>query len=60
MQEYSAYGDQEPVILGNDVLLKCKIPSFVSDFVSVSSWSDSDGSEFFPNVNKNGMPFVQI
>ena len=31
------------VIVGNEVLLKCDIPSFVSDFVSVSDWVDSEG-----------------
>ena len=42
-------GDKEYIILGNDVLLKCNIPSFVSDFVSVTSWVDSEGSEFHMN-----------
>ena len=31
------------VILGNEVLLKCDIPSFASDFVSVQDWVDSEG-----------------
>ena len=29
----------EYVIIGNDVNFKCKIPSFVVDFVSIKSWS---------------------
>ena len=33
---------REQVILGNDVLLKCHIPSFVADFVTVESWIDSE------------------
>ena len=33
------------VVLGNDVISKCEIPSFVSDFVSVSSWIISKDSE---------------
>ena len=28
------------MIQGNDVLVKCKIPSFVADFVSVVGWID--------------------
>lgn len=28
--------------------MKCEIPSFVSDFVAVDVWSDSDGNEFYP------------
>ena len=35
------------VVLGNDVISKCEIPSFVSDFVSVSSWIISKDSELF-------------
>ena len=37
---------QESVILFNDVLLKCNIPSFVGDFVTVAAWVDSEGSEY--------------
>lgn len=29
--------------------MKCEIPSFVSDFVSVVNWADSDGNMFLPN-----------
>ncbi len=36
---------KETVINGNDALLKCQIPSFVSDFVSVDGWVDSEGNE---------------
>ena len=37
---------EESVILGNDVVVKCNIPSFVADFVSVVGWVDSEGSTF--------------
>ena len=30
----------EFVILGNDALMKCQVPSFVSDFLSVTGWVD--------------------
>ena len=33
---------RETVIQGNDVLFKCRIPSFVADFVSVINWVDND------------------
>ena len=42
---------EEQVILGNDVLLKCNIPSFVADFVSVANWVDSEGLTFPVNQN---------
>ena len=33
----------EYVTLGNDGILKCKVPSYVADFVSAVSWSiDND------------------
>ena len=37
------------VILGNEVLLKCDIPSFASDFVSVKDWVDSEGITYSRN-----------
>ena len=33
-----AESDNEYVILGNDALMKCEIPSFVSDLVQIQSW----------------------
>ena len=34
------------MIKGNDVILTCKIPSFVADFVQVIGWVDNEGSSF--------------
>ena len=31
--------------MGNDVILKCSIPSFVADFVSVTAWVTSEGTQ---------------
>ena len=42
-QDYKTYVNQAHVIRGNDVLFKCDIPSYVTDFVSVQSWQDNDG-----------------
>ena len=30
-------------ILGNDAIIKCEVPSFVADLVSVTSWTDTSG-----------------
>ena len=38
------------VIIGNSALIKCEIPSFVSDFLSVINWVDNEGIEYFPSV----------
>ena len=45
-QLYKTGSPEEYVILYNDALLKCNIPSFVADFVSVDSWEDSEGSSY--------------
>ena len=34
--------NNEHVIVGNAAILKCTIPSFVTDFVRVTSWTVSD------------------
>uniref|UniRef100_A0A182NC84 Ig-like domain-containing protein n=1 Tax=Anopheles dirus TaxID=7168 RepID=A0A182NC84_9DIPT len=48
IQSYEAEADNEYVIRGNSAIMKCEIPSFVSDFVIVDLWSDSDGNEYYP------------
>ena len=35
---------RESVIVGNDAIFKCSIPSFVSDFVFVDAWIDSEAN----------------
>lgn len=37
-QAYESEAENEYVIRGNAAVLRCKIPSFVADFVSVDSW----------------------
>lgn len=37
--------DKEYIIKGNAAILKCSVPSFVADFVSVVSWIDDSGEE---------------
>lgn len=34
--------ENEYVIRGNSAIMKCKIPSFVADFVYVEAWIDVD------------------
>ena len=43
-QEYVAEADNEYVINGNSAIFKCEIPSFVADFVHVTSWTE-EGSD---------------
>lgn len=52
-QEYSTQGEDEYVIRGNDVILKCKIPSFVADFVHVDAWVDNELHTYSIHGNLN-------
>lgn len=52
-QYYLSEAENEYVIRGNSVILKCKIPSFVADFVSIEAWLDEEGNEFNNSVNHN-------
>ena len=42
IQSYETDVAKEYVILGNDALMKCSIPSFVADSVAVVSWTHSE------------------
>lgn len=42
-QFYVTEAENEYVIRGNAAIVRCKIPSFVSDFVYVESWIMDDG-----------------
>ena len=48
---YKTDASQEYVIVGNDVIVKCQYPSFVSDFLSVQAWQDSEGNTFTAETN---------
>lgn len=54
IQPYEAEADNEYVIRGNSAIIKCEIPSYVADFISVDMWLDSDGGEYYPNVDHYG------
>ena len=45
-QPYHVTVPDDSVIVGNDVVIRCNIPSFVTDFLSVTAWVTSEGSEF--------------
>ncbi len=43
-QPYATNVNQQYIIMGNDVILKCDVPSFVADFVDVVGWQDNNGA----------------
>ncbi|KAF5275808.1 hypothetical protein FQA39_LY06668 [Lamprigera yunnana] len=47
-QSYEVEADNEYVIRGNSAVMKCEVPSFVSDFVNVENWQDSKGNTYLP------------
>ena len=53
-QDYATRVNDFDVILGNSAIMKCEIPSFVADFVSVINWSDNNGGEFYFSQNTMG------
>ena len=53
-QSYDIDVFKETVIHGNDALLKCAVPSFMSDLVEVVAWVDSEGTETFRRGQSQG------
>ena len=58
-QEYSTKAEDEYVMKGNDVLIRCKIPTFVADFVQVIGWIDNDHKPILPDGNNSNF-FSQV
>ncbi|XP_025202797.1 Down syndrome cell adhesion molecule-like protein Dscam2 isoform X48 [Melanaphis sacchari] len=50
-QLYTINVMDESVLRGNTAILKCHIPSFVADYVFISSWTSDDGDEYSINAN---------
>lgn len=44
----------EHVLRGNTGILKCHIPSFVADFVTVSAWIDDENNEYYAETHNFG------
>lgn len=59
-QFYVTEAENEYVIRGNAALMKCKIPSFVADFVVIDSWISDDGKTYKYNDNVNYGTFNQF
>lgn len=59
-QQYESEPENEYVIRGNNLILKCKIPSFVADFLQIIAWVDSDGQEYTPQTSSHGKEEFQL
>ena len=45
-QGYNTYVNQGLVIRGNDVIMKCDLPSVVADLLDVVNWIDNQDNVF--------------
>ena len=52
-QDYETSSERAYVIIGNTALVKCEIPSFAADFVSVENWRDNKNNEYFSSISNN-------
>lgn len=48
-QPYTINVMEENVLRGNSAIMKCHIPSFVSDFVYVEAWIEDEHTEIYPS-----------
>ncbi|KAK7601499.1 hypothetical protein V9T40_008940 [Parthenolecanium corni] len=51
IQSYDTDVNKEYTIRGNAAILKCQIPSYVADFLSVISWHTDKGDDFVPSTD---------
>lgn len=56
-QHYDTDVNKAYIIRGNAAILKCEIPSFVADFVTVVSWHTDQDEAFFPGSDY-GLSFL--
>ncbi|XP_045495019.1 Down syndrome cell adhesion molecule-like protein Dscam2 [Colias croceus] len=57
-QHYDTDVNKEYVIMGNSIILKCQVPSFVADFIEVLSWHTDEKEDFYPGENYEGKYLV--
>lgn len=52
-QYYVTEAENEYVIRGNAAVMKCKIPSFVADFIQIDAWIADNGQVHKYNDDSN-------
>ncbi|XP_055380718.1 cell adhesion molecule Dscam2 isoform X2 [Condylostylus longicornis] len=53
-QKYSVNVHDEYVMTGNTAVLKCQVPSYMSEFVMVTAWVQDSGMHLYPNTDIGG------
>lgn len=59
-QFYQTRVIDEYVLLGNSVVLKCLVPSFVADFIQVLEWVDDNGNTVGSTIDKQGIRLERL
>ncbi|XP_071455023.1 cell adhesion molecule Dscam1 [Hetaerina americana] len=59
-QYYMTEAENEYVIRGNSAVMKCKIPSFVADFVHVEAWLGEDGTVLTSATNEHDGKYLVL
>lgn len=59
-QAYTVNLMEENVLRGNAAIVKCHIPSFVSEYVSVLSWIIFEGEIEEKEINGTGYDYLGI
>ena len=59
-QNYETRVSDEFVIIRNDALLKCSVPSYAVDFLILNGWVTNEGLEIDANFNENGKPKLTL
>ncbi|XP_055679736.1 cell adhesion molecule Dscam2 isoform X1 [Lutzomyia longipalpis] len=53
-QKYTVQVHDEYVMTGNTAVLKCQVPSYMSDYVMVTAWVQDSGMHLYPNTDIGG------
>lgn len=59
-QYYDTDVNKDYVILGNSIVLRCHVPSFVADFVDVLSWHTDLNETYYPSDHDGGHTFATL
>lgn len=59
-QKYEVDPIKEHAIKGNNAIMKCQVPSYVADFLTVIEWQSTDGDIYTADSNNYGSHLFRI
>lgn len=57
-QKYAVQVHDEYVMVGNTAILKCQVPTYMSEIVMVTAWVQDTGMHLYPNTDIGGKYIV--